>query len=80
MMTNPKAQAHGDGVGKPDGGGRMGGGESGGGAYKNQEDVSSDPDSRGFMGHGGQTDIAYRGTGDRRDGDDNPNSVTNHSD
>ena len=65
-----------DGVGVDDAGGRRGKGESGGGAYKDPEEVPVRPDERGFMGHGGQGDMSYRGAGDRADGDDNPNAVT----
>ncbi|HEX8443352.1 MAG TPA: hypothetical protein VF631_06875 [Allosphingosinicella sp.] len=43
--------------------GRMaaaGGGDSGGGAYPNPH-TGKKPEGGGFMGHGGQTDIAYHG-------------------
>ena len=49
------------------------GGESGGGAYPNPQ-TGKTPQGGGFMGHGGQTDIAYSGTGDageREAGNDN---------
>lgn len=53
-----------DGVG--DAPAKQGGGESGGGAYPNphtgkgkQEDVGG-----GFLGHGGQSHVAYSGPGD----------------
>lgn len=50
-----------DGVGKPDAGGASGAGESGGGAYPNPHSGKSKP--QGFMGHGGQSEIAYHGPG-----------------
>lgn len=68
-----RSTPHGDGVSKPQGGGRAGGGESGGGAYKDPDMV--EPDDNGHR-RGGQTDIAYRGGGDAEDGDTNPNAVT----
>jgi hypothetical protein len=74
MKTDPdREKSHGDGVSKPQGGGRGGGGESGGGPYKNPDMV--EPGDKGHH-HGGQTDIAYRGGGDAEDGDTNPNAVT----
>ena len=45
--------------------GRGGGGDSGGGAYPNPhtgKDGEGD-DKEGWMGHGGETDQAYYGTG-----------------
>jgi hypothetical protein len=39
-----------------------GGGESGGGAYPNPHSGKA-PDRGGYMGHGGQSDMAYHGTG-----------------
>ena len=52
--------------------GRLAGGESGGGAYPNPHDgkASSAP---GFMGHGGQSEIAYHGA-------ENPNATTTSGD
>lgn len=41
---------------------RGGGGESGGGGYANPH-TGEKSKGQGFMGHGGQTDIAYHGTG-----------------
>lgn len=64
-----------DGVSKTDAGGRTGGGESGGGAYKDKDQVTGNPKARGFMGHGGQSDIAYHGPGDKNDGGGNENAV-----
>jgi len=43
--------------------GRMGGGDSGGGAYPNPHTGKSGSDREGFMGHGGQTEAGYHGTG-----------------
>ncbi|MBB5984630.1 hypothetical protein [Sphingobium lignivorans] len=63
--------------------GRGGKGESGGGAYPNphqgkKKDRKADPGS--FMGHGGQSDMAYHGTGQLGETDvpaqDNDNSST----
>lgn len=69
-----------DGVaGSPDGGnvgGRTTGGESGGGGYDNPHE-GQEPSGGGFMGHGGQTDIAYHGGGQAGEqGDAAPNAVT----
>lgn len=59
--------------------GRTGGGESGGGAYPNPHAVD-EGHSQGFMGHGGQSDIAYHGPGqlgdEQVDDGDAPNSAT----
>ena len=56
---------------------RHGGGESAGGGYANPQ---SGKGGEGFMGHGGQTDIAYHGTGQGGQDDDpevgNVNAVT----
>ena len=38
------------------------GGESGGGGYPNPQ-TGKEPEGGGFMGHGGQTEIDYHGTG-----------------
>ena len=67
----------GDGVSEPDGGGRTGGGESGGGAYVEPDQVKGDPD-QGISGrsHGGQSKMAYHGSGDAEDGGGNPNAAT----
>ncbi|HEV2746096.1 MAG TPA: hypothetical protein VGW34_02210 [Allosphingosinicella sp.] len=57
-------------------GGRSGGGDSGGGAYPNPH-TGKRPKNDGFMGHGGQTEMPYHGTGqlgeDEVEG--NPNSA-----
>jgi hypothetical protein len=67
-----------DGVEHPSG--KQGGGESAGGAYPNphtgkgrQDDVGG-----GLMGHGGQSHVAYSGSGDGDTADDvgNENAVT----
>jgi hypothetical protein len=42
--------------------GRLGGGDSGGGAYPNPHS-GKDADKDGFMGHGGQTEMPYHGSG-----------------
>jgi len=42
--------------------GRSGGGDSGGGAYPNPHS-GKDGKGGGFMDHGGQTDMAYHGSG-----------------
>lgn len=54
--------------------GRSGGGESAGGAYPNPHARTKAKD--GFMGHGGQSEMAYHGAGrlgERKVGD-NPNA------
>ena len=56
------------------GGGASGGGESGGGAYPNPH-TGKDPQG-GFMGHGGQTDIGYRGAADDAAESEDGNAVT----
>jgi len=43
--------------------GRGGGGDSGGGAYPNPHTGREGTGNRGFMGHGGQSDMAYHGKG-----------------
>ena len=67
---------HKDGVEDPHG--KQGGSESDGGAYPNPH-TGKKPQS-GFMGHGGQTEIAYSGTGQGGKDDDpevgNENAVT----
>ncbi len=40
----------------------LGGGDSGGGAYPNPH-TGKKPEGGGYMGHGGQTEMAYHGTG-----------------
>lgn len=40
---------------------RSAGGESSGGGYANPHE-GKEPKNQGFMGHGGQSDIAYHGT------------------
>lgn len=42
--------------------GRSGGGDSAGGAYPNPH-TGKKPKSGGFLGHGGQTEMAYHGKG-----------------
>lgn len=42
--------------------GRTGGGDSGGGAYPNPHSGKK-ADNEGFMGHGGQTEQPYHGSG-----------------
>lgn len=74
MEADPdQDEPNGDGVSKAQGGGRAGGGESGGGPYKNSNLVKPGDNHHR---HGGQTDIAYRGSGDAEDDDTNPNAVT----
>lgn len=56
--------------------GKSGGGESSGGAYPNPHTGHGKNNSR-FMGHGGQTEIGYSGTGSKNDPDkDNENAPT----
>jgi hypothetical protein len=58
---------------------RTPGGESGGGAYPNPQ-TGKEPENGGFMGHGGQTEINYSGTGQGgggRDGADVDGDVGN---
>jgi hypothetical protein len=58
--------------------GREGGGDSGGGAYPNPHSGKEGSDREGFMGHGGQTEMPYHGTGrlGERETGGNPNSGT----
>lgn len=70
--------ARGDPEARADYNGREGGGDSGGGAYPNPHSGKKGGGNEGFMGHGGQTGIAYHGgeqLGDQELGD-NPNSAT----
>jgi hypothetical protein len=54
--------------------GRGGGGDSGGGAYPNPHSGKK-PGKDGFMGSGGQTGMAYHGTGQLGEEEgDNPNA------
>ena len=68
---------HADGV--SDTPGKKVGGESSGGAYPNPQ-TGKKSDESGFMGHGGQAEIAYSGTGQGGHDDDpevgNKNAVT----
>lgn len=43
--------------------GRVGGGDSGGGAYPNPHSGKESGGREGFMGHGGQTEMPYHGSG-----------------
>ena len=43
--------------------GRSGGGDSGGGAYPNPHSGKQGGKTDGYMGHGGQSEIAYHGKG-----------------
>ncbi len=55
--------------------GRSKDGESGGGAYPNPHSGKT-PENTGFMSHGGQTDVAYHGSGQAGDdGGSAPNGV-----
>jgi hypothetical protein len=69
VSGNPETKGAPDGVSDVPGGadnreihGRSTGGESGGGAYPNPQTGKTDTNT-GFMGHGGQTDMAYHGGG-----------------
>jgi len=69
MSSKAPMPASGDGSdkGEPDGvndPGRGGGGDSAGGSYQNPHTgKDGDGSAGGFLGHGGQTDIAYHGGG-----------------
>lgn len=60
--------------------GRSGGGDSSGGAYPNPHGGTKAKD--GFMGHGGQSEMAYHGKGrlGERKVDDNPNAPSESDD
>ena len=79
VSGNPESKGAPDGVSDVAGGdvhGRTEGGESGGGAYPNPH-AGKTPENGGFMGHGGQTDIAYHGGGQGgEDGASAPNATT----
>jgi hypothetical protein len=51
-------------------------GESQGGAPNPNGGKGSGTGPDTFLGHGGQSDNRYRGGGDGKDGDDNPNATT----
>ena len=73
-MTERNQATGGDGLkGAPDGTnithGKQGGSESDGGAYPNPH-TGKKGDNSGFMGHGGQTEIDYHGTGQGGTDDD----------
>ena len=56
--------------------GRDASGESGGGSYPNPH-RGKDGDNSGFMGHGGQTEIGYHGSGEAGEGGSSaPNAPT----
>jgi hypothetical protein len=55
------------------------GGESSGGAYPNAQSGKKDK-TDGFMGHGGQTDIGYHGSGQVGDEDTAPGNANAPSD
>lgn len=56
--------------------GKSDAGESGGGAYPNPH-TGKKPTWGGFLGHGGQTNIGYHGSGQAgQDGKASPNSTT----
>lgn len=80
MGDGKEAGGDGDNAGKDDGvatedtGGRSEAGQSGGGAYPNPH-TGKKPQG-GVMGHGGQTDIDYRGGGDETAGGTDENAVT----
>lgn len=83
MGDKYKVQADGgDGrEGAPDGTNNPHGtGESDGGAYPNPHTGGDREDEAGLMGHGGQSDIGYHGTGQLGDedvpGQENANSAT----
>jgi hypothetical protein len=60
--------------------GRNQDGESGGGAYPNPH-AGKTPDNGGFMGHGGQTEMAYHGGGQGgENGASAPNAATGSDD
>ena len=60
------------------GGVNANGGESQGGAYPNPH-TGHGEDKGGFLGHGGQSDIDYSGTGAGDDDVGNENAVTGKS-
>ena len=76
-MGDGKDAGASDGVSDPHG--KTGGGESDGGAYPNPQ-TGKTSDESSFFGHGGQTEIAYSGTGQGGHDDDpevgNRNAVT----
>jgi hypothetical protein len=57
-----KAEAAGDPETTEEYSGRSGGGDSGGGDYPNPH-RGKEPKQGGFLGHGGQTEMAYHGKG-----------------
>jgi hypothetical protein len=84
MADTQPTQAMGDGThaegSDPNPQDRSAGGESNGGAYPNPHTGKEGGAESGFMGHGGQTEIAYSGTGQGGHDDDpevgNENAVT----
>ena len=83
VSGNPASKGAPDGVSGVPGGtdqrevhGRSAGGESAGGAYPNPH-TGKAPTGGGFMGHGGQTEMAYHGSGQAgEDGASVPNAAT----
>ncbi|WP_375428625.1 hypothetical protein [uncultured Sphingomonas sp.] len=83
-QPNQAMPSNDDKKGAPDGvstapSGKDAAGESGGGGYPNPQ-TGKKPEGGGFMGHGGQTKIAYHGTGQGGTDEDadvgNVNAVT----
>lgn len=67
-----------DGVNEP---GRGAGGDSAGGADQNpHEGKEGDSSIGGFLGHGGQSEIAYHGAGQPQDRSDPPNGAAGSGD
>lgn len=83
-MGRKDRQTHDDGVGTTATHGRDPAGESGGGAYPNPDDGSrASHSAKSKLGHGGQSQIAYHGTGQLGEtdveGQENKNSATGHN-
>ena len=77
-MPSPSSKGAPDGISEKHHGKDLAG-ESGGGGYPNPQ-TGKKPEGGGFMGHGGQTKVAYHGTGQGGTDDDpdvgNVNAVT----
>ena len=75
--TVPPQDQSGDFAARAESPGRGGGGDSGGGAYPNPHSGKDGSGDRGFMGHGGQSEMAYHGKGQlgSKTVEENPNSA-----
>ena len=75
--TLPSQDQPGDIAARAESAGRGGSGDSGGGPYPKPHGGKDGSGDRGFMGHGGQSEMAYHGKGQlgSKTVEENPNSA-----